>query len=198
MVCSFFHKLKRPLNSISASWYRWNEHPFLIIKIMSYEPFTWRLWRRKNSRIYRFIRFRKAAGPISFFTTTPNLWKLLSVSLTKRIRLREEVLLPNFITFLNSWGCVIRSFFENLKDSSTAILIIACRRADLPSVSVNSESRPSTFFSPWSASVSIHFARSWCSSAPRNHAFSSVWDYWVDMFSSSNPSLFGWLIFWND
>ena len=42
----------------------------------------------------------------------------------KRIKLREETLLPNFMTVLKSWGWVIRSCFVNLKDPFTAALLV--------------------------------------------------------------------------
>ena len=69
---SLFHKMKSPLNSSSASVYRLTEHPFFTRRTTSKDPLISCLWRRKNSRTYRLIRFRKVAGPISFFTTIPS------------------------------------------------------------------------------------------------------------------------------
>jgi len=51
--------------------------------------------------------------------------------------------------------------------------------------------------SPSFASVLRHFDRSWYSSSPGIRVSSFFWGYWADMFSSLNPSLWEWLVFWN-
>lgn len=116
---SFHHNIKSFLSSSSASLYRLTEHPFLASKTISKDPLIWCLFRRKNSRIYRLIRFRKMAGPISFLTTIPNRWSEFLFSLKRRIKFLEACLLPVLITFLKTWGSLIFSFLVNRNNPST-------------------------------------------------------------------------------
>ena len=118
MGCSLSHKTKRPLNSSSASRYLRSEHPFFITTIRSLEPLIWCLWWRKNSRTYRFIWFRNAAGPISFFAIIPNRGNVCSFLLIKRTNFFEEIRFPYFMILLNSPAWAILSFFVNLNDPS--------------------------------------------------------------------------------
>ena len=126
-------------SSSSASRYRWIEHPRFTRMTISNDPLIWRLWSRKNSRRYLFIRFRKVAGPTSFFSTRPNLWKFFLLFRMKRIRFLEESLLPTFITLLKSWGWEILSCLVNLNGLSPAFGSISTSSGcsvDEPSASI--------------------------------------------------------------
>src|SRR4030067_601190 len=115
----FLFHIKTRINSFSVSLYRSGGFPFLTRMIISIDPLIWRLWRRKNSLKYRFILFRRVAGPTSFFTTMPKRLYLFAFSRRKNIKFFEVNLLPDFITCLKSWGRAILSLLVNLNDPFT-------------------------------------------------------------------------------